>query len=126
MQKLIQAKALDVSFIPCTTKKNRPGIIIKIIANPDSVPELVDLLIKETGTLGVRIRDERRICLSREIVEKRVRLEGKEVIVHIKIAKDLQGNKIQEKMEFDDILRIADELGLPARIVEMKLHSLIK
>ncbi len=55
IDKLLAEGAKDVSIIPMVTKKNRPGQIIKVIADQKDVPHLSRVLIDETGTLGVRV-----------------------------------------------------------------------
>ncbi len=44
---LISQGAFDVSIIPCTTKKNRPGYLIKVIASLDKTQSLVSTIIQE-------------------------------------------------------------------------------
>jgi len=61
----LQHNALDVMLTPVIMKKGRPGTLITILCNPADSPALEDLLLRETSTLGVRIRQERRSCLDR-------------------------------------------------------------
>jgi len=60
-----QHNALDVMLTPVLMKKGRPGTLITILCNPADSPALEDLLLRETSTLGVRIRQDRRSCLDR-------------------------------------------------------------
>ncbi len=46
-------------------KKNRPGTLLTVLARPQDEASLRALLFRETTTLGVRIRDERRYVLPR-------------------------------------------------------------
>jgi uncharacterized protein (TIGR00299 family) protein len=55
LDKLLQEGAKDVSIIPMYTKKNRPGQIVKVIADQKDVPHLSRVLMDETGSLGVRV-----------------------------------------------------------------------
>jgi uncharacterized protein (TIGR00299 family) protein len=116
-----QKGALDVSLIPCTGKKNRPGILIKVICNKDKVESLSQCLIAETGTLGVRINEETRYCLNRKMFEKEITINDQKFIIHIKQALNSNNEIIQQKVEFDDLKRIAETLQLPIRIVENKI-----
>jgi uncharacterized protein (TIGR00299 family) protein len=51
---LLAAGALDVFSTPIVMKKNRPGVLLSVIAPPDAVPAVEDILFRETTTLGVR------------------------------------------------------------------------
>ncbi len=54
VEKLMEAGARDVSITPVFMKKNRPGQLISIIAEKTKSEHLAELLMEETGTLGVR------------------------------------------------------------------------
>ena len=57
--------ALDVMMTPVIMKKGRPGTLLTVLCNPSAAPSLEQLLLRETTTLGVRIRQDRRSCLDR-------------------------------------------------------------
>ena len=57
--------ALDVMLTPVQMKKGRPGTLITILSDDAHAPTLQHLLLTETSTLGIRIRQERRITLDR-------------------------------------------------------------
>ena len=67
LDKLLNEGAKDVSIIPMYTKKNRPGQIIKVIADQKDVHHLSQVLIDETGTLGVRVYFCERHIIDREL-----------------------------------------------------------
>jgi len=58
--------ALDVMLAPVIMKKGRPGTQITVLCNEPMADALKDLLLRETSTLGIRMRQEKRICLERE------------------------------------------------------------
>jgi uncharacterized protein (DUF111 family) len=60
--------ALDVMLTPVIMKKGRPGTLLTVLCNPSAVPALEQLLLRETTTLGIRIRQDRRSCLDRSHV----------------------------------------------------------
>ena len=60
--------ALDVMLAPVIMKKGRPGTLITVLCGESETAALQDLLLRETSTLGVRVRQEKRICLERERV----------------------------------------------------------
>ena len=61
----LERGALDVMLTPVIMKKGRPGTLLTILCNPADSAALEQLLLRETSTLGVRIRQDRRICLDR-------------------------------------------------------------
>lgn len=57
--------ALNVMLTPVIMKKGRPGTLLTVLCNPSAGPALEQLLLRETTTLGIRIRQDRRSCLDR-------------------------------------------------------------
>ncbi len=57
--------ALDVMLTPVVMKKGRPGTLLTILCNPSESEALQRLMLRETSTLGIRIRQDRRTCLER-------------------------------------------------------------
>ena len=64
-EKALADGALDVMLTPVIMKKGRPGTLITLLCNPDQSQTFEQLLFRETSTLGVRIRQDRRLCLDR-------------------------------------------------------------
>jgi pyridinium-3,5-bisthiocarboxylic acid mononucleotide nickel chelatase len=57
--------ALDVMLTPVIMKKGRPGTLLTVLCNPSDSAAMERLILSETSTLGVRIRQDRRSCLDR-------------------------------------------------------------
>ncbi len=113
INQLIAAGAKDVTVIPTVTKKSRPGHLISIIASPEDEVRLAQLLIKETGSLGVRITSCDRHILSRELLQVKISLGEAEASVRVKVATDRSGAILQVKAEYDDVQRVALTTGKP-------------
>ena len=64
-ERLFEAGALDVWAVPIQMKKNRPGVLLSVLAAADKVPELETILFRETATFGVRRYQVRRSKLRR-------------------------------------------------------------
>jgi hypothetical protein len=64
-ERALASGALDVMLAPVIMKKGRPGTLITVLCNELETAGMQDLLLRETSTLGVRIRHERRVCLER-------------------------------------------------------------
>lgn len=54
IERLWQAGALDVTTTAINMKKNRPGVLLSVLAAPDAAANLEAILFAETGTLGIR------------------------------------------------------------------------
>ena len=65
MERAFAAGALDVFFTPIQMKKNRPATLLTILCPPDKADALAALLFRETGTFGIRAREQRRYTLDR-------------------------------------------------------------
>lgn len=69
MGRLFDAGALDVVFCPVQMKKNRPGILIQVMARPEQRDNLMNILFRESTTLGIRFHYSQRKVLPRSEVE---------------------------------------------------------
>lgn len=108
MERLFAAGALDVWFTPIQMKKNRPGVVLSVIAAPNEADRLAEVVLRETPTLGLRWLD-----LERRVAERRtetVQTPWGEVRVKVKV---LDGKVVQRRPEYEDCARIARERGVP-------------
>jgi pyridinium-3,5-bisthiocarboxylic acid mononucleotide nickel chelatase len=104
--------ALDVFTTPVQMKKNRPGTVLTILASLEREPSMRALLFRESSTLGVRVRREKRYALPRHH-EAVVTPWGE---VRMKIA-GLNGSPPQYAPEYEDCRRIAVEHHVPLKHV---------
>jgi pyridinium-3,5-bisthiocarboxylic acid mononucleotide nickel chelatase len=114
---LMKFGARDVSVIPTITKKNRPGHLLRVIAKPSDCDKLSEVIIRETGTLGVRVIPYvHRNIASRKIMT--VTLEIKEKRIEIRIKIGMIGDEIISiKPEYEDIRKVSEETGIPLKDV---------
>ena len=89
--------ALDAMLTPVIMKKGRPGTLLTVLCNPADSAALERLILTETSTLGVRIRQERRSCLERRHVA--VPTEYGEIRVKVGL---LGGETMNAAPEFED------------------------
>jgi hypothetical protein len=118
IDRLLREDAKDVSVIPMFTKKNRPGYILKIIADKKDAECLSRILMEETGTLGVRLYPCERRILNREVVSVKIEIANVKELVKVKVAKDQKGKIVQMKPEYDEVQRLANKTGKPLREIE--------
>jgi uncharacterized protein (TIGR00299 family) protein len=119
MELLLSNGALDVNFCPVQSKKNRPATLIRVISSLESYSLLIDLLIRNLGTLGVRYRYENRRCIDRQIIVRNTKIDGIDIQYHVKIAIDAPNNNlINFKIEYEDLAKVSELLKRP--IIEIK------
>lgn len=109
LKKLFDAGALDVNLMPIQMKKTRPATRIHVVSPWDKKDALIDILLKETTTFGVRYFPVERRVLTRELKMKRTKF-GK---VRFKIGMDLNGNVLKKVLEYEDAVKIARRTGKP-------------
>lgn len=105
--------ALDVMLMPVIMKKGRPGTLITVLCNPSESEALERLLLSETSTLGIRIRQDRRSCLERSHVP--VQTEYGEI--RMKIG-SLGGAELNAAPEFEDCKAAASLHQVPLKLVQ--------
>lgn len=108
LDRLFAAGAVDVWFTPIQMKKNRPATMLSVLCRPEQEATLVDLLLHETSTLGVRVREVRRYEAARERFEFPSSLGPAVVKV-----KRLAGEPPRVAPEYDVCRILAARSGLP-------------
>lgn len=66
MERSFAAGALDIFFTPIHMKKNRPATLVTVLCPTPKADALTGVLFRETGTFGVRRREQERETLQRE------------------------------------------------------------
>ncbi len=114
-EKLINEGASDVSITPTIMKKNRPGHIIKIICKNKDSEHITNVLMKETGTLGVRIIPTmHRGVATRTNIHQKIEINGNIEDVRFKLG--YAGDEIiKYSPEYDDIKKLSDKTKIPVR-----------
>ena len=106
ISRTLEEGALDTWVIPYTGKKNRPSHQLNILCDLYEKEKFIDLILRETSSLGVRVQTIQRYEVKREIVEMETSL-GK---IKTKI-KYVKGKMYSIKPEFEDLKRLAFENG---------------
>src|SRR2546425_4562011 len=115
VERLMEAGARDVSITPVFMKKNRPGQLISIIADKAKSEHLAELLMEETGTLGVREIPVSRHISRRASDTMALEVKGKRFQVRVKRALTATSHSQSGKVEYEDLRRISNETGLSIR-----------
>jgi pyridinium-3,5-bisthiocarboxylic acid mononucleotide nickel chelatase len=111
MERLLEAGALDVAFSPLQMKKNRPGVLLRVLARPTDASELAGLIIEHTSALGVRLQTIERLIARRS--QRTVSTRWGEVRVKIKHL----GDRELIAPEYEDCASVARAANVPLRAV---------
>jgi uncharacterized protein (TIGR00299 family) protein len=124
MDKLLAERASDVWFTPIQMKKNRPAVMLSILAPAELESRLTEIVLTETSTLGIRTRLVSRHVAERKILEVPTTLG----IAHVKVK--IIGGVFEISPEYEDCRRVALERGLPLqevlRIIELESRQYLK
>ena len=124
---LSAAGARDVSIVPLTMKKSRPGHLVKVICKPDDADRVARRLAEETGTLGIRTHGAgHRWVAERAFETVTLEVDGESYEVTVKVASDTDGDVYDVSCEFDDAAAVADATGLPVRAVIRRAEALVR
>jgi len=105
--------ALDVMLTPVIMKKGRPGTLLTVLCTKADSAALQKLILSETSTLGIRIRQDRRTTLDRS--HSIVTTEFGEI--RMKIG-SLDGEELNAAPEFEDCRAAALQHNVPLKMVQ--------
>jgi uncharacterized protein (TIGR00299 family) protein len=124
---LTDAGARDVTIVPTTMKKSRPGHLVKVICRPDDAERVARRLAEETGTLGVREHGAgHRWVANREFETAEIEVDGERYEVSVKVASDEDGVVFDRSAEYDDALEVAQETGVAVREVVRRAEDAVR
>jgi uncharacterized protein (TIGR00299 family) protein len=112
MERLLEMEVQEVYLTPILMKKNRPATLLTAICPPEKLPSVIEFLLKETTTLGLRWHEEERSRADREILS----LQTKYGRIRFKLAR-WQGRMINLSPEYEDCKRLALKKRIPLKEV---------
>jgi len=110
-EKLLQSGALDVFCTPIYMKKSRPAVMLTVLCSLENEERLVDIILRETSTLGVRRSNLKRYCMKRETVTVSTTYGD----ARVKVASREDFKKFSP--EYEDCREIAKRTGIPISTV---------
>lgn len=114
--RLLDLGAKDVTVTPVTMKKGRPGHVIRVVTAPQMSAALAREIMKETGTLGIRVLAARhRFTATRRMDRVTFSLGEGSFETPVKIATDQSGEVLHVSAEYEDCRKIAGITGLPLK-----------
>jgi len=122
--RLAAVGARDVTIVPATMKKSRPGHLIRVIVRPGDVERVARRLAAETGTLGIReTAATHRWIAERSIEYVAVEFDGEAHEIAVKVAADDAGTVYDVSAEYDDCASVAAETGRPIREIQRRAEA---
>lgn len=119
MERLFGAGALDVWLTPVIMKKSRPAVTLSVLSDTASSARIIDIVMAETTTFGVRVSTAYRRILAREFREVKTRHGA----VRVKLG--LAGGKVVKAMpEYEDVKAVARKSGKPMSTVISEINKL--
>jgi hypothetical protein len=113
LERAFAAGALDVWFAPIVMKKSRPAVQISILCRLADKEKFLQLLFRETSTLGVRETEIKRRALPRETI----RVDTVFGAIDVKVAKS--GSRfLKAAPEYEQCRTAAIEFDVPLREIE--------
>jgi len=111
-ERLFAAGARDVFLTPVQMKKNRPGVLLSIVAEASLREKMTQIIFSETSTIGVRYYPVARAVLKREVT----RVKTKYGTVKVKVVEQPDGAR-RGAPEYNDVRRIAALKKVPLKAV---------
>lgn len=124
IEKIMEKGARDVSIYHGITKKGRPTNLVSVICTDETVDDIVDTLVLETGTLGIRVSDSNRFTVPRKNHQVSLSLNGHTFQVNYKQS-SFKG-KTDFKIEFDDLKKISNIIDKSIKETETLLRKEIE
>lgn len=117
VQRALASGALDVFTTAVMMKKQRPGILLTLLCRMEDRERMLDLIFRETTTLGVRER-----LVTRTILDRRIETVSTPFgDVRVKIGK-WKGREVVHTPEFEDCIRLAAE----GRVAVREVYDAVK
>ena len=117
-ERLFGLGALDVWFTSIQMKKDRPGVILSALVPLEIESLAVELILRETSTLGVRRRAIERYVAKREI--RRISTDLGDADVKLKF---LDGVVVDVSPEYEDCRGLSLETGMPLQDIMRKVRD---
>src|SRR5690348_2671678 len=118
LDRLLTAGALDASYTPLQMKKNRPGVLLTVLARPEDAGRLAALILRESATLGVRLRQSQRLKSERR--EETIETPLGPVRAKLKL---IAGAAVSLAPAHDDLRALAAQHNLPLAAVTARVAA---
>jgi len=120
MERLFSAGALDVFLTPVIMKKSRPGVLLSVLCSDDKRNSLIQIILEETTSIGIRFHEAGRVTMERKMNEVKTEYG------RIKVKASSFGSASKSTPEYEDCKKIAKEKNIPLiKVIEAAKRGLI-
>ena len=105
IEQLFEAGAVEAYTVPVTMKKSRPGNLLCVMCKEQDKSKILETIFKHTTTLGVRENISNRYTLERTIETVQTKFGP------VSVKKSTGFGVARQKIEYEDLARIARETG---------------
>lgn len=116
IDRLFAAGARDVFLSPIQMKKNRPAVLVRVIAEPRDRDKLANILFEDTTTIGLRYYSVGRMILKRTSQALKTRFGN----VTVKIVEEPNGEK-RISPEYEELKRLAAANNVPLSVLHNEI-----
>lgn len=113
IDRLLEAGARDVHYMPVYMKKNRPAYQLNVICKKEQISELENIIFSETTTIGIRRQEMERSVLLRRSIEIMTEFGGAKV----KECRLPNDGGVRYYPEYDSVAELCRRSGKPYREV---------
>ena len=117
IERLFEAGAVEAYTIPVTMKKSRPGNLLCVMCREQDKSIILETIFKHTTTLGVRENISNRYTLQRTIETVETKFGP------VSVKKSTGFGVSRQKIEYEDLARIAREKGMSINEIEHVIAS---
>jgi pyridinium-3,5-bisthiocarboxylic acid mononucleotide nickel chelatase len=118
IDRLYAGEALEVFITTIQMKKNRPGVKLTVLSEPEKKEQLIRIIFQETTSIGIRMRRESRETLVRESKVLNTPY-GK---VNAKVS-SYENEIMNIKVEYDDLKKLAISNNIPVKKLSSEINK---
>lgn len=118
MEELMKHGALDVHYVPCYMKKNRPAYILNVICSEDKIRQMEEIIFRHTSTTGIR-----RVKMERSVLPRRI-IQFESPYGRFSAKESVCGNLRKISPEYRDVAEICRRTGMPFAQIYMELQKI--
>ena len=112
IEQLLAVGADDAWITPIVMKKGRPAFTLGVLCDDGVADEVRRVIFTETSSIGLRETIVTKHALPRSFTS--VEVEGHPIAIK---RADFDGTEVNRSVEWDDVVRVADALGMSANDV---------
>ena len=116
VERALSEGALDVYYASLNMKKGRPGVELTLLCRPQDRDRMIELIFKETTTLGIRVSRQDRLVADCQICQVKTDFGP----IRVKLGR-FRGKLVNIWPEYEDLKKISQERGVALKVLRAKV-----